>query len=191
MNDTETKTRKRPRASRRVKAPPPFIARQQFEQAVDTAAQIQLDLADMKTNLDLELQAVRERYGPHIKAYQAEIKEQVTLCAAYAAEHRKDLLPGPSKSGSTSLAKFGFRKGQPTLKPRSKMTWEKVKAAIKKRAWITLLRTTVTVDKQAILKICRDDQLAKIGLRKDQVESFYVEAKTDDQPDITTSANGR
>lgn len=94
--------------------------RAKFDEAVDTVAKLQVAIAALKADRDRELQAVDEKYKGSLDALQDKRDLQLKLAEEYASENREELFPRGLKSVETTLATFGFRIGQPTLKPLAK-----------------------------------------------------------------------
>lgn len=162
-----------------------FTSHAEFESALDQIAAAQVNLRTLEAYRDRDLQAVRDRHAPAIDAVAEFLKRQIVLAEKYAETHRDEVLPGKLKSAETALAVFGFRKGNPTLKPLNKRwTWDSVLEAVKARFKGRFIRTKEELDKDAIKAQLDDEQLAAIGCRIDQADDFFVEAK--EQP--TTEA---
>ena len=82
--------------------------------------------------------------------------------------------------GTTALTTYGYRLGQPSLKPAKGWTWDKIVALLKTTRRKAYLVTKVTPDKDAIRQHVKPHKLAKLGLEIKQVETFYVERSTRD-----------
>ena len=93
---------------------------------------------------------------------------------------RDELFVKGRKSGTTALTTYGYRLGQPTLKPTKGWTWDKIVALLKTTRRKAYLVTKVTPDKDAIRLHVKPHKLAKLGLEIRQVETFYVERSTRD-----------
>ena len=79
---------------------------------------------------------------------------------------------------TTALTTYGYRLGQPSLKPANGWTWAKVVQLLKTTRRKVYLVTKVTPDKEAIRQHVKPHKLAKLGLKIEQVETFYVERST-------------
>lgn len=93
---------------------------------------------------------------------------------------RDELFSKGRKSGTTALTTYGYRLGQPSLKPAKGWTWDKIVALLKTTRRKAYLVTKVTPDKDAIRQHVKPHKLAKLGLEIKQVETFYVERSTRD-----------
>lgn len=96
----------------------------------------------------------------------------------WAAPRREELFAKGRKSGTTALTTYGYRLGQPSLKPANGWTWAKVVQLLKTTRRKVYLVTKVTPDKEAIRQHVKPHKLAKLGLKIEQVETFYVERST-------------
>lgn len=161
----------------RIKAPT-LKSRSEFEAIVNTLSSATVDLRKLEAKRDAKLQVVREEHEPAIGALKDEIDAMALTLEKYASENRDDLMPGKVKSGETALATYGFRFGNPTLKLLSKSwSWEKVVKELKARLLTGYIRTTEEPDKEALRQRLNPEQLAGVGCRVTQSETFYVEPK--------------
>ncbi len=163
--------------STRIKAPN-LKSRLEFDTIIDRLASATVDLRKLEARRDAKLQEVREQHDPAIVALKEEIDAMALTVEKYADLHREDLMPGKVKSAETALAYYGFRFGNPTLKVLSKSwTWEKVVQELKKRMLTQYIRTTEEPDKEGLRLHLTPEQLAGVGCRVTQSETFYVEPK--------------
>ncbi|HZZ20291.1 MAG TPA: host-nuclease inhibitor Gam family protein [Opitutaceae bacterium] len=158
-------------------------SRAEFDQVVDRLASATVDLRKLEAKRDERIQEVREKHEPDIAVLKVEIDAMALNLEKFAAANRDELMPGRIKSGETSLARFGFRFGNPTLKLLNKSwSWEKVVAELKARLLTGYVRTTEEADKEGLRIHLTPEQLAGVGCRVTQSETFYVEPK--DQPSL-------
>lgn len=154
-----------------------FKTRIEFDAAIDRIAEATTSLRRLEAKRDEAIQIVRDAHNPQIDALDQERKALVALAEQYAETHRPELFEGDKKSSDTALAFFGFRIGNPTLKLLNrKWTWESVLEAMK-GPYERYIRTVETPDKDALKANLEDSQLAEIGLKVEQSETFFVEAK--------------
>jgi len=171
-------------ATRRLKTSG-FETRSEFEQALNDIASMSVDIRKIEADRDMEVQEVIEGYNDDIQAVQKLVKGQLALAEKYALAHRKELLPEDKKSGETSLARFGFRMGLPTLATLNrKWTWETVINALRSQSLEQFIVTKHTPDKDAMKAHLDKEKLAAVGCRIKQAESFWVEAKLDEKERI-------
>ena len=163
--------------SPRIKATS-FSNRAEFDDALDQIAQIQVAIRKAEAERDRAIQQVRDTFEPKIQGFSERVRGLALLAEKFAESHRGELLPPDRKSGETALAVYGFRTGNPTLKLLSKRwNWEGVLEAVKRHFPGRFVRTTEAVEKDSLKAQLTDEQLATVGLRVDQAETFYVEAK--------------
>ncbi len=146
---------------------------------VDEIARIEVILRQRCARRDAAIQLVRIEHDHQIEDDKSRQTALLKLAATYAAVHRESLFAHGVKSATSALATFGFRKGNPTIKPlNSKSTLEKILSNL--RALGRYIRTVEEIDKEAIHGAdLTDAQLADLGLRIDSGERFYVESKSE------------
>ena len=172
----------------RLKPDPDIASPAEFFRVLDQIAQDQLAREQALLDLETEINQVRERYEPVTKTLGDRLSAAVLRAEKYATIHRETLF-GKTKSASTALTLFGFRLGQPTLKLlNSKWKWETVIAALKANKLDQFVVVKETPDKDGMKANLSDDQLALVGTRIDQTESFFVEPKREEkqEPRIVT-----
>ena len=160
----------------RLKATDTIETRRQFDETVDEICRLQLDREEKVTVRDRRLAEIMGACNPALGRIGEDISAELLLCEKYATTHR-DTLFGILKSACSSLAMFGFRTGNPTLKLLNrKWKWNDVVASLKSSGRFDFVRTKEEPDKDALKKL-PDDELASIGLRIDQEETFFIEPK--------------
>ena len=164
--------------SKRIKSNTTITTQAAFEATVDDICRLQLDHEQLTTLRDRLLMEIREEHDPEIERIGKEIKEKLVLCEKFAISHRNTIF-GRLKSAAASLGHYGFRIGNPTLKLLNrKWKWADVVATLQATKREELLRTKIEANKDA-LKRLPPEELATIGLRIDQDETFYIEPKRD------------
>ncbi len=170
--------------TKRIKSKP-ILSRLEFERCVDEIAQLETRRRSIKAERDASVQVVQEGYNQHhLAPVEAELKAKVALAEEYALDHRDALLPGKLKSAETPLARWGFRTGTPALKLLKTWTWEKVLAAIERLGLDEYVRRNPEVDKATILADAKngllpDGEIAMLGIKVVQEETFFIEPKTE------------
>ena len=163
----------------RLKATASIETRAQFDATVDEICRLQLDREAIVTYRDRRLAEIMEVENPKIETISESISAKLLLCEKFAITHRETLF-GKLKSAASALGFFGFRTGNPTLKLlNKKWKWNDVVAALKSTGQFGFIRTKEEPDKDALKKL-EPSELAVIGLRIDQDESFYIEPKRED-----------
>ena len=126
------------------------------------------------------VELVLTEHDPKISELAREIARLTKLAEQWASPRRDELFAKGRKSGTTALTTYGYRLGQPSLKPAKGWTWDKIVALLKSTRRRAYLVTKVTPDKEAIRQHVKPHKLAKLGLEIKQVETFYVERSTRD-----------
>jgi phage host-nuclease inhibitor protein Gam len=168
----------------RLKSTTVIETRAQFDSTVDSICRLQLDREERITERDRLIADVREKHDPEIERLGEEISAKLVLCEKFATTHRETLF-GKIKSAASSLGIFGFRIGNPTLKLLNrKWKWTDVVATLKATGRLDLIITKEDPDKNGLKKLAAEE-LATIGLRIDQDETFFIEPKRDDPERMT------
>lgn len=153
-------------------------SRAEFDQTIDQLARLTVALRQAEAARDEQLQAVRALHDGPCADLKTEIERLALAAEKYAEGHRDDLLPGKAKSAETALAIFGWRLGQPTLKTLNKAwTWDRVLEELGARGLSRFIRTKREPDKDALKVHLQPEELAAVGCRIDQAETFFVEPK--------------
>jgi phage host-nuclease inhibitor protein Gam len=163
----------------RLKSTATIDTRIQFEATVDDICKLQLDREQIVTLRDRFLAEVMEEHNPTIERISQDISAKLVLCEKFATTHRETLF-GKLKSAASSLGLFGFRTGNPKLVLLNrKWKWDDVLQALRTTERTELIRTKSEPDKDALKKL-DDADLASLGLRIDQDETFFIEPKRED-----------
>jgi len=170
---------------KRIKAPS-LRNTSEFLANCDELARLDTELAKARAKLADRLQDVRAQYEPAVVALETQRGQRALAAEKFATEHRDELLAGKAKSAESPLAIFGFRLGQPTLKTLNRAwTWDRVLEELSARGLSRFIRVKREPDKEALKQHLPPEQLAAVGCRIDQTETFFVEAKD------TTAAESR
>lgn len=152
-----------------------------YEATIDSIADLTVQRDKAQAKLDRAILDVREKYGAALENINNMITAKLAQAEQYASRNRESLLPDDAKSAETGKARWGWRLGNPTLVLLSrKFTWKSICGKIKDMGMVAYLKTAdPKPDKDRLKAELTDDQLASIGLRIDQQESYWVEPKTD------------
>jgi phage host-nuclease inhibitor protein Gam len=156
-----------------------YKTREEFDAAVNLAAQIQTEIRTITAKRDKLIQRAQGLFSEGLKIREAQLKALVALAEKYAETHREELLPSKAKSAHTELAAFGFRLGNPTLSLlNKKWSWESVVEKLKLLGKAAFVRTVEEADKDAIKAAdLTDDERAAFGVKITQSETFFIEPK--------------
>lgn len=149
-----------------------------FIKTLDDIARKGVELDTLQAAKETALQQVLTDHDPGISDLTTEINSLVKVAEQWASPRREELFPKGRKSGTTALTTYGYRLGQPSLKPAKGWTWDKIVALLKTTRRKAYLVTKVTPDKDAIRQHVKPHKLAKLGLKIEQVETFFVERST-------------
>lgn len=179
----------------------PCASRAEFEETVDAVAKMAVEKDKLVAALKKRHQDLDDKYGDEIKTIERDIQDAYDRAAPYFEGHAGELCDAGKRSGSTKLARFGVRLGNPTVTKAGKF---------KKVAWKALglifdgidnlrhyVRNQPEVDKEKILKVFADlksnDQdtvaraleqkaiLDEYGISMEQTDEFWVEPIADEQ----------
>ena len=156
------------------------VTKEQALGAVNEAALLQTRLRILQEKAAKRIQAIQSALADEQSALESRIDAAMATAHGYAAAHRDELFSGARKSAETALAEYGFRMGQPTLKPLPKHTWESaLKAALESKTYASFVVSRPRLDKEALKKRLGKDALAALGLQVVQQEVFFVDPKVD------------
>lgn len=152
--------------------------RAEFCQTLDDIARKGVELDTLQAAKEDALQQVLTEHDPRISELAKEIDRLTKMAEQWASPRREELFPAGKKSSTTALTTYGYRLGQPTLKPAQGWTWDKVVALLQATRRKAYLVTKVTPDKEAIRLHVKPNKLAKLGMQIKQEETFYIERST-------------
>jgi len=185
-----------------------LTTREQFNAAVDSAANLDTMIRYINARRDRAIQRIQIKFGMKTAPLEVQRDAQVGLAEKYADAHRAELLPDEKKkkSGDTATATFGWRDGNRTVRATSKRVTEETAIAVLKAERLgDYVRTKEELAKAKILNDAVDDktlsrivldpvgeaviregeyvmekvELAKAGLQITQTETFFIEPKVE------------
>lgn len=154
--------------------------RAEFCQTLDDIARLGVKLDALQARKETAMQRVLSDHDPLISDISLEIEHVTKMAEQWAAPRRLELFAKGKKSASTALTTYGYRLGNPALKPAKGWTWAKVVKFLQGTRRKAYLTTTVKPDKDAIRLHIKPNKLGRIGLEIKQEETFYVERKTEE-----------
>jgi phage host-nuclease inhibitor protein Gam len=135
--------------------------------------------------MDDQIQSIRQHYQAQLTA-QNEAFEQKMQIARLWAEANPDEF-GPARSIEALHGAVGWRTGQPALKTLAGWTFDRVLQTLKRAGTLAYIRVKEEVHKQNLLSD-RDalgpEKLRQFGLRVVQEETFFVEPKLTEVPEL-------
>lgn len=170
--------------TKRIKAISDVRSRAEFDQLLEDIAIRQLTMERLTLRQDAKILAIRAEFDVDLKDLAQDQEAAVLRAEKYATAHREELLPGKKKTSETGVALFGFRTGNPTLVLLNRTwSWKKVIAAIKEH-WAPkdaarVIAVKESVDKDVLKQSYTAEELAGIGARVEQHETFFIDPKRD------------
>lgn len=164
----------------------PFVvlSRESLDAAVASVAQLKIEYAAEKAQMELEIAAVQEKHQKR----QLELAQQIEMKEAgvfvYCQQNREELFPD-KKSIDFLLATVGFRTDPPSVEKMCKKdTWTAIAARLEGLEWGApfVREPEPEVNKKALLDArgtLTPDQLKMAGIRFEQDEQFFIEPKSE------------
>lgn len=155
-----------------------ITSQEEFIDTLDQIARLGVKLDTLQATKETAVQKVLTEHDPEINKVSGEIDQLTKRAEQWASPRREKLFSKGKKSASTALTTYGYRLGQPTLKPLTGWTWNKVTTLLQTTRRKAYLVVKVAPDKEAIRQHIKPHKLAKLGLVIKQEETFYVERST-------------
>lgn len=174
--------------TKRIKLTRPIVTcRAEAELRASEITEKTIILNSLKGDMDAEINTIRESYACRISELETIIAEKTECLRVWAEANPQEFVK--SKSIDMQCAIVGFRTGNYQAKPLSKWTWDRVLEKLKALKFGRYIRTKEDVDKQTIIADREILDLAAIGVRVFQDESFFIEPKiTDPTTRVSTEA---
>ena len=96
----------------------------EFCRILDDIARKGVELDPLQAAKETAMQQVLTEHDPKISELAREIARLTTLPEQRASPRRDELFAKGRKSGTTALTTYGYRLGQPSLKPAPGWTWD-------------------------------------------------------------------
>jgi len=185
----------------KVQKPQPAANRAEFEDFVNKVAKMDIEIEKQTATLKARHQQLDDKYGEEIKRLEKDRDELMTRCEPYFFENQAALCEEGRREGSTKLARFGVRLGNPTVTKAGafkKIAWKALGVVFHaSEALRKFTRETYEVDKDKILAAFRDVRsedaaiktaaladvavLEKNAIGTEQTDQFWVEPIADEQ----------
>lgn len=187
--------------------PSPLATRAEYLETVAELATLETTKRRILAERDAAIQRVTLDFAARLAPITERIKGKFALAEAYAEEHRAELLPPDAKSVKTTLATFGWRKGNRKVVLMSRVSEEDAIAKLKALRLDGYVRLKEEVARDAILDACTDDKtlcrhvcdpvgnpvfrdgsiavmedvaLSAAGLKIAQTDDFYIDPNSDE-----------
>jgi len=165
--------------SAKKKTTPVIESDSELHKVIDHIARLEVSIRARIASRDDAVNQVLAVHDKEIELEKTVMSGLLKVAGAYSDAHRPSLFSAGMKSAASALARFGFRSGNPTLKPLNKK-WTMDIVLVKLKELGKWTRTVVEIDKEAIHAAHLSDvELAEIGLRIDSGEKFFVEPKSE------------
>ncbi|MCM0684722.1 host-nuclease inhibitor Gam family protein [Akkermansia sp. Marseille-P9185] len=158
-----------------------ITSQEEFINTLDQIARLGVKLDTLQATKETAVQKVLTEHDPEIKKVSGDIDQLTKRAEQWASPRRDELFSKGKKSASTALTTYGYRLGNPSLKPAKGWTWDKVTSLLKSTRRKAYLVTKTTPNKDAIRLHVKPHKLAKLGMEIKQEETFFVERKTEEK----------
>lgn len=146
-----------------------------------TIATLQTRIRLIEAKRDKAIQRAQAEYQDVIEQSEEQMQSLLAQADAYAQTHRDELFPGVEKTADTELASYGFRLHPPALKPLNrKWSASAILDAVKRAFAGRYIAVEEKIQKDVLKAELNEQQLAAVGLRLEQTETFGVTPKVDD-----------
>jgi phage host-nuclease inhibitor protein Gam len=166
------------------KKPAPAVLFKNLEE-VDTAlseiADIERDLGRVEAQMNKHIDRVKadaEKIAEPLRRRVAALENALTV---YGETHKAELFD-KRRSIELAFGTIGFRQSS-ELKPLPKMKWDDVLALIKQKRVLTFIRVKEEVNKEAFDKLQSAEELAVLGVRRVEKDTFWYETKKEEVKD--------
>lgn len=169
--------------SKRIKVNGPVIqTRAQAESILGEIRDLTIERAQQMATREAQLKEVEDEHKDSLAALGKRIQEASELLRGWAEANPSEF--HGAKSVVLTHGTVGWRTGNPTLKPVSGFTWdrvlEKIRGLVPYRRFI---RTKEEVDKAGILaerETLQPEDLRMMGVKVIQEEAFFVDPKIEE-----------
>ena len=173
----------------RIKNTQPVIrTREAMECLIGEIAALKNQQRLLTAAMDEQIQSIREQYEPQLAAQSEALDQKMEHARAWSEANPQEF--GAARSIETVHGTVGWRTGQPALKTLSGWTFDRVLQTLKTRGALGYIRVKEEVHKQNLLSD-RDsigpENLRELGLRVVQEETFFVEPRLTEIPELNRS----
>ncbi len=151
----------------------------EFYDKINSFALADSEYRKLSAQHDRDLQEVRDRYEQQLVLLKKRKESILKETAVYAALNKDKLFEEGMRSNVTTMARFGFQRGNPTVCVISRKY--KIKdilnqAKLMPEDWRAkyLIYPDPTLNKDTMRKGMTESDLNKLGLKVTQTDSFYI-----------------
>jgi phage host-nuclease inhibitor protein Gam len=170
----------------RIKNTQPVIrTREALESLIGEIAALKNQQRLLTAAMDGQIQEIRGQYEAQLAVQNEALEQKMEHARVWSEANPQEF--GAARSIETVHGVLGWRTGQPALKTLPGWTFDRVLQTLKSMGAPGYIRVKEEVHKQNLLSD-RDaigpEKLREIGLRVVQEESFFVEPKLTEVPDL-------
>jgi phage host-nuclease inhibitor protein Gam len=170
----------------RIKHTQPVIrTREAMESLIGEIAALKNQQRLLTAAMDEQIQAVRGQYEAQLAAQNEALDQKMTLARLWSEANPQEF--GTARSIETVHGVVGWRTGQPALKTLPGWTFDRVLQTLKAVCAAGYIRVKEEVHKQNLLadrEALGPEKLRELGLRVVQEETFFVEPKLTEVPEL-------
>jgi phage host-nuclease inhibitor protein Gam len=170
----------------RIKNSQPVIrSREAMESLIGEIAALQNQKRLLTAAMDGQIQSIREQYEAQLAAQNEALDQKMEHARVWSEANPHEF--GAARSIETVHGTVGWRTGQPALKTLPGWTFDRVLQTLKTAGALDYIRVKEEVHKQNLLsdrESIGPERLREIGLRVVQEETFFVEPKLTEVPEL-------
>ncbi|MGA2540574.1 MAG: host-nuclease inhibitor Gam family protein [Verrucomicrobiota bacterium] len=170
----------------RIKNSQPVIrSREAMESLIGEIAALQNQKRLLTAAMDGQIQSIREQYEAQLAAQNEALGQKMEHARVWSEANPHEF--GAARSIETVHGTVGWRTGQPALKTLPGWTFDRVLQTLKTAGALDYIRVKEEVHKQNLLsdrESIGPERLREIGLRVVQEETFFVEPKLTEVPEL-------
>ncbi len=173
------------KTSRIKKTRPVIRTRAAMESLIGEIAALQNQLRLLAAAMDGQVQSIRQQYQAPLAAQNEALDLKMEQARVWCEANPREF--GAARAIEMAHGTVGWRAGQPTLKTLPGWTFDRVEQTLKTAGALGYIRVNEEVHQQNLLsdrEAIGPEKLREIGLRVVQEETFFVEAKLAEVPEV-------
>ncbi len=152
----------------------------QADEALRQLAEIAREKAQIESGMNAQIDQVKATAKAQTEPLEASRKRLEDALGVFGTQHKAELFPARKRSQELAFGTIGFRKAT-SLRLLTKKTWGSVLERLTALNFTAAIRIKREVDKTAMAE-WSDEQLETVGVRREQVDEFFVELKQEELP---------
>jgi len=153
----------------------------QADQALRQLAEIAREQAAIESGLNEGIDSLKASAKLQMEPLVASRKRLEDALGVFGTMQKGELFTDRKRSLELAFGVIGFRRAT-SLRLLAKKTWGSVLERLDALGFTSAIRTKREVDKPAMAD-WSDEQLETVGVRREQVDEFFVELKQEELPD--------